>query len=126
MFPVTHYIADFYLPQHATVIEILHGDGNKTNTRQIIDRIFAKKMVRYVLRFTEKDVIYNSNRVYGAILNQKCIRTVHHGEDYQQRHQINKDNEQKTSMALMIYNDKETPWYKKKTFLKGIYQDADT
>ena len=73
------YIADFYLPHSATVIEIdgdIHAtlNGNirdSKRTKEILDNV---KMVQFLLRFHNNDVFLHPDKVIRAILSLKSIR----------------------------------------------------
>ena len=73
------YIADFYLPQYATIIE-LDGDVHQGTNQNIkdnartLDILQGTKLVDTILRFHNNQVLQNGQHVIRTILMLKPVR----------------------------------------------------
>lgn len=115
------YVADFYLPESAVVIEIdgaVHDNRYHQDNKRTLDLITSRKMIRHVLRFTNKDVLYNPQRVIRTILNIRPIRMLQlNTEQKQYNKKINAEIARVNEIESIVKGDPETPWSTKKTIL---------
>jgi very-short-patch-repair endonuclease len=116
------YVADFYLPLSAVVIEIdgsVHHNRYHQDNQRTLDLIKNRKMIRHVLRFTNKDVLYNPNRVINIILSIRPIRLTHlNSEQKQINKNINAEIARVNEIESMVKLDPDTTWTTKKKILQ--------
>ena len=119
--PLKFYVADFYLPELRAIIEIdgeihngrYHQDANRTEKL-----IQNGKMVSHVLRFTNKDVFYNIERIIRTILSMRPTRMVKlNPQQYQMNRRINTKIAKQNEIESIVKNDPDTTWETKKRIL---------
>jgi len=120
------YIVDFFLPEYATIIEVdgeYHNNRPNKDIERTLDLIKnAHRGVQTILRFTNKDVVYQPGRVMQTIKSLKPIRLTK-GVKGQIRHdnlKYNAETARKNEIASMIKNDRDMNWTQKKALLKEI------
>ena len=122
------FVADFYLPQPACVIEI---DGSSHNHRYHYDTkrqqriIQDRKMVKLFLRFTNKDVGFRLAHVMATIQKLKPVRCTPN-LNHQQRIDNRKHNAEiarLNEIEFIIQSDMDTPWTKKRQLIKKIAEN---
>lgn len=118
------YIADFYLPKYATVIELDGGVHNTLNAnirdgKRTTDIVQGNKMVHTVLRFSNKQVLEDGLSVITLILSLRYVRFVNKDEKRKNKahnSKIQKQNE----VTWLIYSDPDLPEYQKNKLLKQL------
>ncbi len=114
------YIADFYLPEYAIVIEIdgkIHNGQFNKDLNRTLDLIQNRKMVHNVLRFSNTEIAFNPSQAIATLNQMKRVR----GKGTKINRSQNKDSNnriaQLNEVRSIIQADNEAPWIKTKHLL---------
>ena len=118
------YVADFYFPDRCLVVEL---DGGHHKAQEKRDAFRTKqlksslRMVRYVLRFYNSDVFYDTDRIIGIILSIRPVRMIKLNREQKQYHMaVNAEIARQNEIEYLVKRDQDTRWPVKQEMINSF------